>query len=126
MWPPRCLANENLPAPAIRRLRTTGLEVAAIREESPGIDDEQVLARAVNEQRWLLTFDMDYGELIYRRGLAAPPALVLFRLGRFAPEEPAHRLLALLASPEARDGGYFIVLDEAVRWRPFGDASGGR
>jgi predicted nuclease of predicted toxin-antitoxin system len=125
MWPPRWLANKNLPAPAIRLLRQSGHDVAAIREESPGIDDQRVLARAVDEQRWLLTFDMDHGELIYRRGLAAPPALVLFRLGRFAPEDPALRLLALLDTAEARAGGYFIVLDEAVRWRPFATAAGG-
>lgn len=126
MWPPRLLANENLPAPSIQRLRAAGIEVAAVREDSPGIDDVSVLARAVAEQRWLLTFDMDYGELIFRRGLAPPPALVLYRLQRFGVEDAALRLLALLDSAEARSGGYFIVLDEAVRWRPLGDAAGGR
>lgn len=126
MWPPRLLANENLPAPSIRGLRAAGVEVAAIREDSPGIDDVSVLARAVAEQRWLLTFDMDYGELIFRRGLTPPPALVLYRLQRFGVDDAALRLLALLDSAEARSGGYFIVLDEAVRWRPLGDAAGGR
>ncbi|MBE5317272.1 MAG: DUF5615 family PIN-like protein [Xanthomonadales bacterium] len=126
MWPPRLLANENLPAPSIRRLRAAGIEVAAIREDSPGIDDVSVLARAVAEQRWLLTFDMDYGELIFRRGLTPPPALVLYRLQRFGVDDAALRLLALLDTAEARSGGYFIVLDEAVRWRPLGDAAGGR
>jgi predicted nuclease of predicted toxin-antitoxin system len=126
MWPPRLLANENLPAPSILRLRAAGIEVAAIREDSPGIDDVSVLARAVAEQRWLLTFDMDYGELIFRRGLTPPPALVLYRLQRFGVDDAALRLLALLDTAEARSGGYFIVLDEAVRWRPLGDAAGGR
>lgn len=126
MWPPRLLANENLPAPSIRRLRTAGVSVASIREDSPGIDDISVLARAVDEQRWLLTFDMDYGELIFRRGFAPPPALVLYRLQRFGVEDAALRLLALFESAEARNGGYFIVLDDVVRWRPFGDAPGGR
>ncbi|MCG6117664.1 MAG: DUF5615 family PIN-like protein [Aquimonas sp.] len=126
MWPPRVLANENLPAPSIRRLRAAGIEVAAIREDSPGIDDVSVLARAVAEQRWLLTFDMDYGELIFRRGLASPPALVLFRLQRFGVEDAAVRLLQLIESPEARAGGYFIVQDEGVRWRPLGYVAGGR
>lgn len=126
MWPPRMLANENLPAPSIRRLRAAGIEVAAVREDSSGTDDASVLVRAVAEQRWLLTFDMDYGEPIFRRGFAPPPGLVLYRLQHFGVEDAAVRLLALLESPEARSGGYFIVLDQAVRWRPFGDAAGGR
>lgn len=46
MWPPRLLANENLPAPSIRQLRAAGIEVAAIRKDSPGIDDASVLALA--------------------------------------------------------------------------------
>ena len=126
MSPPRVLVNENVPAPSIRRLRAAGIDAASIREDSPGIDDVSVLARAVEEQRWLLTFDMDYGELIYRRGLTPPPALVLYRLQVFGVEDPALRLLRLFEAPEARNGGYFIVLDEALRWRPFDDAAGGR
>ena len=119
MWLPRLLANENLPAPSIRRLREEGLDIAAIREDSPGIEDIRVLARAVAEQRWLLTFDMDYGELIYRRGHTAPPALVLFRLSRYGVEEPASRLLAMLDSIDARSGGYFVITEDTARWRPF-------
>lgn len=114
MWPPGVIANENVPAPSIRRLRTAGIDVASIREDSSGIDDVSVLARAVKEQRWLLTFDMDYGELIYRRSLTPPPALVLYRLQTFGVEDPALRLLRLFEAPEARNGGYFIVLDEAL------------
>lgn len=120
------LANESLPAPSVRRLRAAGIEVAAVREDSLGIDDVRALERALAEQRWLLTFDMDYGELIYRRGLAPPPALILYRLQRFGVDDAALRVLALLDTYEARGGGYYIVLNEAVRWRPFGDAVGGR
>lgn len=119
------LANESLPAPSIRRRRAAGIEVAAVREDAPGTDDVSALDRALAEQRWLLTFDMDYGALIYRRGLAQPPALVLYRLQRFGVDDAALRLLALLDSNEVRGDGYLIVLNEAVRWRPFGDAAGG-
>lgn len=117
--PPRLLANENLPAPSIRRLRAAGLDIVSIREESPGIDDVSVLGRAVTEQRWLLTFDMDYGELIFRHAHAAPPALVLFRLSRYDVEEPATRLLTLLDRTDADVGGYFVIANDATRWRPF-------
>jgi predicted nuclease of predicted toxin-antitoxin system len=120
-WP-GLLANENIPAPSIQHLRQRGLDVAAVREDSPGIDDASVLQRAVRESRWLLTFDMDYGELIYRRHLRPPVALVLFRLQRFGVQQPALRLLDLLDTEQARSGGYFIVSDEAVCWRPWAPA----
>ncbi len=120
------LAKESLPASSIRRLRAAGIEVAAVREDASGTEVVSALDRALAEQRCLLTFDMDYGELIYRRGLAQAPGLVLYRLQRFGVADAALRLLALLDSNEARGGGYFTVLSEAVRWRPFGDAAGGR
>ncbi len=66
----RFLADENFPVPSIRRLRAAYHDVAAIIEDSPGVEDTVVLARAVSEGRYLLTLDRDYGELIFRRGFA--------------------------------------------------------
>ena len=45
----RFLANENFPLDAVEALRAAGHDVAWIRDESPGIADPVVLARAV---RW--------------------------------------------------------------------------
>lgn len=61
----RFLANENFPLPSVRLLRSAGHDVLSITEESPGISDDRILARAVAEERIILTFDRDYGELIY-------------------------------------------------------------
>jgi len=63
----RFLADENFPGSSIRLLRAASHDVAAIIEDSPGVEDAEVLARAVQEQRIALTFDRDYGELIYGR-----------------------------------------------------------
>ena len=62
----RFLANENFPLPSVRLLREAGHDVVSISEETPGITDSQVLSRAVSEQRIILTFDRDYGVMIYR------------------------------------------------------------
>ena len=42
----RFLANENIPLPSIRLLRQAGYDITAIIEDSPGIPDTSVLARA--------------------------------------------------------------------------------
>jgi predicted nuclease of predicted toxin-antitoxin system len=60
MW---FLANENFPLPSVRLLRQAGYDVASITEDSPGIEDSEVLTRAANEQQVVITFDRDYGEL---------------------------------------------------------------
>ncbi len=61
------LANENIPSKSISILRNAGYDVIAIGEESPGISDRDILNRAQIEHRIILTFDRDYGELIYKR-----------------------------------------------------------
>ncbi len=49
------LANENVPLKSIHMLKEAGYDVAAIIEDSPGIRDEEVLNRAANEKRIILT-----------------------------------------------------------------------
>ena len=75
---PRLLANENLPTPSVQHSRNNGYDVAAVAEGKGGLTDPEVLALAVTELRWIVTFDRDYGELIFARVLAAPPAVILF------------------------------------------------
>ena len=61
----RFLANENFPLTSVRLLRQAGHDVVSITEETPGVADDHILARAVIEDRIILTFDRDYGELIF-------------------------------------------------------------
>ena len=67
----RVLANENVPAALVERLRSVGHDVARVRERSPGIADPQVIEWAINDQRVLLTFDKDFGELAFAVTLTA-------------------------------------------------------
>ncbi len=104
------LADENIPLTSIRMLREAGMDVASIGESSPGRSDEDVLQAARDARRGLLTFDRDFGELIFRRRLPSPPAVVYVRFIPRTPQEPAAAMLALLDSAQAVEG-HFIVLD---------------
>jgi len=104
----RLLLNENFPAPAVARLREQGLDLIAIGERSPGLTDRAVMALAVAERRWHITFDRDYGELVYARKFAPPPVIVLLREPRYRPAEPAGWVFDLLRD-EPRFVGYFVV-----------------
>lgn len=115
----RFLANENFPAPSIHLLRQARHDVASISEELPGIQDDAVLAHAVQQGRLILTFDRDYGELIFRRGFAPPPGVLYFRFIARNSREPAERLLQLLATPGLTFEGHFTVIErEQIRQRP--------
>ncbi len=70
-----------------------------------------MLARAVREGRFILTFDRDYGELVFARRQVPPVGIFYFRFRPRTPEEPAQRLLAVLASPELRFDGQFTVVE---------------
>jgi predicted nuclease of predicted toxin-antitoxin system len=114
----RLLVNENFPMPAVKVLRGAGYDVISIAELCPGIVDSEVLAMAVKEQCWLVTFDRDYGELLFAKGHPPPPTVVLFRVQSYQPEEPAKWIMQL-DQDESDYLGKFIVYDGVtIRSRP--------
>ncbi|RIK41893.1 MAG: hypothetical protein DCC55_10525 [Chloroflexi bacterium] len=115
----RFLADENFPRASIELLRSAGYTVAAIAEDSPGIQDLAVLERAAAEERIILTFDRDYGELIFRFSLPAPAGLVYLRYDPREPTEPARDILRLMTLADLSLEGKFTVVErERVRQRP--------
>jgi predicted nuclease of predicted toxin-antitoxin system len=67
------LANENFPRPSTDLLRENGFHVVSIQEKSAGASDEAVLQKAIEQDLIILTFDRDYGELIFRYAQQNPP-----------------------------------------------------
>src|SRR6185437_11810691 len=105
------LADENLPAPVIAELRVRGHDVLAIAETLAGSTDTEVLAKAVDEERLLLTLDRDYGDLIFHHGHPAPTGLILFRLNGANPQEDNIRMLSILEEPERWLNKFTTVTD---------------
>jgi len=114
----RFLANENFPQISINRLRELGYDVASCSEDAPQAPDEDVLARAAREERFLLTFDRDYGELIYRLGFPSPVGIIYFRDRPQNPEEPAERLDNAIEQRITFTGMFTVLELEKIRQRP--------
>lgn len=113
------LADENFPKMSFQAPRDAGHDVPFVGDDSPGVDDPQVMERARREGWVILTFDRDFGELLYRRDLPVPVGVVLFRLGAPAPIEPAELLLSLMGSGEyPLEGNFTVVTRDRVRQRP--------
>ena len=114
----RLLADENVPLPSVDALRAAGYDVASIARESPGLSDPAVLTRALAEDRIIVTFDRDFGELIFARGEAGRPGVILLRFVPASPTEPADLVSELLDRPGLALAGYFTVVDrEHIRQR---------
>ena len=114
------LANENFPLFSIQFLRNAGYNIASIIEDTPGAKDSDVLKRAHKETRVVLTFDRDYGELIYRHKSSAPAGVVYFRFNPSTPEEPAKILLDILEKGKISILGKFTVIERGrIRQRTF-------
>lgn len=113
----RLCANENLAEACIVALRNAGHDVVWIREVAPGSSDESVLARAQTENRILITFDKDFGELVFHRGLSASNGIILFRIERPSAESLANRIVTILNSRIDWEGHYSVADDYTVRMR---------
>jgi len=83
----RFLANENIPIASILNLRSIGLDVFSIIEKTPGISDSDVMELAIKENRTIITYDSDYGELVFKLGYKPKAGIIYLRI---QPEHPLH------------------------------------
>ena len=113
------LANENVPIASISLLRQTPHKILSVYEEMPGASDRAIMAKAHKESLIILTFDRDYGELIFKYQADPPGGLVHFRFDPENPEEPAAILLSLLRGDSIQlQGKYTVLTRERIRQRP--------
>ncbi|MGO9485141.1 MAG: DUF5615 family PIN-like protein [Rhodomicrobium sp.] len=115
----RFLANENFPGAAVLALRGSGHDVAWARTEAPGSKDEDVLAMAVRENRILITFDKDFGELAWRTALPAASGIVLFRIPMPAAAGTGAKLAARIEERDDWAGHFSVIEPQRIRMRKF-------
>jgi predicted nuclease of predicted toxin-antitoxin system len=113
----RLLANENLPLDLVDALRSAGHEVTWIRTAAPGLDDKSVLAKAVAEDRLLITFDKDFGELAFRQGLPITSGVILCRVSANSGMDAAEKVVAALNSRQDWPGHFSVIDERRVRMR---------
>jgi predicted nuclease of predicted toxin-antitoxin system len=115
----RFLANENFPAPSISILRGSGHDVSSIQERHPGVTDTEVIILAKAEARIILTFDKDYGEIIFKHGYQDPPAVVFLRYRGNDPSMAAQFVLDLIANGDDLTGAFTVIERDGIRQRRY-------
>jgi len=76
----KLLANENFPLESVYFLKSKNIDIISIQENFAGMTDIEVLKKTQKEGRIILTFDKDYGELIYKSKVKFTAGIVFFRL----------------------------------------------
>lgn len=112
------LANENIPRPSILYLRHKGYTIKSVQETNQGLSDAEVMQMARDEKLVILTFDRDYGELIFRYAMENPPAVVYFRYKGSDPQFIGKLLHNLLTDAKIEIHNAFTVIDQnSIRQR---------
>lgn len=94
----KLLANENFPEASVALLRNLGYDVYSIGELDPSISDIIVMQIAISQNRTIITFDRDYGELIFKHGHRPEKGVIYLRIEPLYPLYPAeiiHQLLQI-------------------------------
>lgn len=93
-------------------------DVAWIREDSRGASDDKILLRAQKENRIVITFDKDFGELAFRSKLPAKSGVVLFRITPFSSQYIAQVAVQALANQTNWSGHFSVIEDNRIRMAP--------
>ncbi len=104
----------------LRTLREAGYDAVHLREQNlHRLPDKAILEKALKEGRIVITFDLDFGDLLATSG-GRLPSVIIFRLYNQTPSNVTKRLFDLLSVETQRleSGALFIVEDARYRMRP--------
>lgn len=110
----RFLADANVGKDIAHYLRDRGDDVLWMTELEPGVDNQTIIRRALRERRIVLTYDLDFGELVYQDE-ERHSGVVLIRARLEAVTEHLRLLKKLLAQhTEEELTTHFWSLDERI------------
>jgi predicted nuclease of predicted toxin-antitoxin system len=116
----KLLANENFPISSIKIIEDSGYDIIAVGKDFAGILDSEVIEFAINEHRTIITFDRDYGELIFKKGYKPQAGVIYLRWDNFQPNEPGDYLVELFKSKDIHYEGMLTVIGvDNIRQRKF-------
>jgi predicted nuclease of predicted toxin-antitoxin system len=110
----RFLADMGVAQRIVEWLRAEGHDAIHLREEGlPRMPNGEIFAKAASENRIVLTFDLDFGEIVALSG-GRRASVILFRLHNTRTPHVMDRLKKVLKdSGEALEQGAIVVVEES-------------
>ncbi|HBC43907.1 MAG TPA: hypothetical protein DCZ88_18965 [Pseudanabaena sp.] len=115
----KLLADMGVSQTVVRSLRAIDYDAKHLREEGlQCLLDMLIIEKAKNEARVILTFDLDFGDLM-AASKDKLPSVIIFRLKNTSPQFVFNRLVNVLqnCADELTMGAVIIVSDERYRLR---------
>jgi predicted nuclease of predicted toxin-antitoxin system len=106
------LADENIPLYVVKQLRKEGCKIISVAEEFAGSSDEKILELSSRNKWVIITFDKDFGELIYKQKSSKPCGIILLRVTPKSPEYILQLLKWLLLQVNISFEGNFVVMNK--------------
>jgi len=108
------LADMGVSMSTVNAPRDAGEEVTHLREQGLlTMPDDQIVAKAIREERVILTFDLDFGDLLAASG-GRVPSVNLFRMRNQTPATVTPRLFQALEScRDALAAGAIVIVEDA-------------
>ena len=115
----RFLADMGVSTTTLVALRQNGHDVEHLSELGlHQMEDQDIVSRAKAQERVVLTFDLDFGEIMALAG-SSRPSVILFRMRNQTPPVVTERLLHTIQhySAEVASGAFVTIEDFGCRIR---------
>lgn len=112
----RLLVDANISKRVVVRLREQGHDVLFISEHNPSASDASILALARNERRVIVTYDKDFGTLVFRDS-EAHVGVIFLRTNNENSETQSDLLIHFLSHKKAREiqNHFWVLTDRGCR-----------
>ena len=111
------IADENIPKESVDILKKQGVDIISITEFALGLGDTEILDLANKRGRIVITFDKDFGQLIFKEKRKTKGLMLL----RFVPKSPEHivkRIQQVLAMNIRMENCVVTVKKDSIRVTP--------
>lgn len=109
------LADENIPRKVVDLIFEHGYDIQWIKAISPKSSDDRILSLAEADERIILTFDRDFGQLVYEKKLLTKQGIIYFRLNGLSPSMMAEAVIETLNSKMIFSGYFTVVTKTRIR-----------
>ncbi len=110
------LADENIPSRAVHRLQKDGIDITHVNNIKYGLADYHILKVAYKEKRILITFDKEFGYLVFRKKMKSV-GIILLRFIPLSPDHLADRINELIKEQVEFENKFIVVEEEKIRIR---------
>ena len=111
------LADENIEREFIEALRDADFDVISVRESFIGSADNEILQIAVDEKAVILTYDTDFGELVFRFSLKSHGVILLRVHGLDFKEKTQITIQAIRGHEAELENAFTVISENSVRIR---------